>query len=54
MGANRFIELAGVVTCIVASISALSLQVSPTGGNASSPLLYGVFYEVKLSTSHQI
>jgi hypothetical protein len=34
------------ILCFAASVAALTLEIASSGGNQSSPLLYGLLYEV--------
>lgn len=36
------------LAALAAKVEAITLTVSPTGGNASSPLLYGIMFEVRI------
>lgn len=38
------------ILCFAAGVAALTLDIASSGGNQSSPLLYGLLYEV----SHQV
>lgn len=52
MGVKRLFRGLAVASALVLSlVDAATLTVSTTGGNASSPLLYGLMFEVSCSNS---
>lgn len=46
-----FLLLVASLAALGAKVHAVTLTVSPSGGNASSPLLYGIMFEVSVLVS---